>query len=137
MSEEEAPLGTTFTTCSTCKGESDHICPICHPECDTAFKSLEESGEAVAPANPITQDFPLINDLDHIQVRLLGPWPPEALKAMMDGFQAAAEAAKEDGLRMEFVAIRRRPIKAFRAEVKEIIGADGKLLPFKSHETRH
>ena len=112
MSEETGPRGTHYADSDTCKNESDHICPVCHPECEAVFRGLTDDYD---PAYATTQaaekqeafKLPQVNDLDHIQIRLSGDWDSEALRNVALGFQAAAEAAKENGLTMEFIAVKK------------------------------
>lgn len=104
---EKGPIGTHFAACDDCGSEGDHICPVCHPECEAAFKPIEKAPEPPKDLPKVGQDFPLSDDLDHIEISLTGPWGPEDMKALVEGFQAAAEAAKADGLGMQFVAVRR------------------------------
>lgn len=102
---EQGPLGTQVGVCTRCHAEVDLVCPACHPEVDEAFRLLDDADPLPTPPIPA---LPAVNDLDHIQVRLTGPWTQEDLRAVTEGFQAAAEAAKADGLTMEFVAVKKR-----------------------------
>ncbi|MBU6231476.1 hypothetical protein KGP36_02305 [Patescibacteria group bacterium] len=104
--DERGPHGTIYATCPDCKAEVDMICPNCHPECEKVFDF--GSTDPATPSEVKQVHIPPIEDIDHIQVRLSGSWSEQDLDNMAQGFQAAAEAAKEDGLGMEFVFVTKR-----------------------------
>ncbi len=109
MPDEKGPIGTLYGECPDCHSESDHICPVCHPECEAAFKPLTEAPETGLGASRIDPTAPVaLDDLHHIEMYLKGAWTQQDLANLAVGFQAAAEAAKEDGLIIEIIAIRNK-----------------------------
>ena len=127
--------------CPSCDSEEtfylngdQFVCSMCEkPGPVPTLEEVKAAAEAHglnAPEGATVEDAEvLIDDLDHIRIQLKGPWTNDDLQALAAGMQASSDAAREDGLGLDFFAIRKSA-----AEQARSMGA--LVVPFRDRHGR-
>ncbi len=116
--------------CDECDGEQTFVQENGVFACSMCLKPMKpQVADSVPDGAKAEEAEVLVNDLDHICIYLKGPWTNDDLQNLAAGMQASSDAAKEDGLELNFFAIRKSA-----AERARTIGA--LVVPFRDRHGR-